>query len=418
MTIRAASHRIGGRLLEKLLNADGGRYLGCYIPCGQGHRARFVEFRNKDLLTVLAPVEVQRAYYHCEECGAGVIPKDRELDIVYTSFSPGVRRMMGQVGGKEAFDNGRKDLEVLAGLQVKTKAVERVSEALGEQIEQQNQQGQKQILSGKVVCFGGQAQIPNLYVAIDGSGVPVVARETEGRQGKDPTGKAKTREAKLGCVFTQTTVDEEGYAVRDEESTTYVGAIEEAEFFGRRIYAEAVRRGLLRARRVSVLGDGAKWIWGIGEEHFLGALELVDLYHAREHLATLAKIVYEVGSLRWKQWLATRVEELDAGQVEAVALSLRRLRPQDRTVKDQTDKAIDYFQNNRQRMRYADFRRQGLFVGSGVIEAGCKTIIGQRLKRSGMHWTVRGANAIIALRCCRMSGRWEEFWETRSARTS
>src|SRR6266849_5783580 len=232
MTIRAASHRIGGRLLEKLLNADGGRYQGSGLPCGQGHTARFVEFH--------------RAYYHCEGCGSGVIPNDRELDIVYTSFSPGVRRMMGQVGGKEAFENGRKDLEVLAGLQVKTKAVERVSEALGEQIEQQNQQEQKQILSGKVVCFGDQAQIPNLYVAIDGSGVPVVARETEGRQGKDPTGKAKTREAKLGCVFTQTMVDEEGYAVRDEESTTYVGAIEEAEFFGRRIYAEAVRRGLLR----------------------------------------------------------------------------------------------------------------------------------------------------------------------------
>ncbi len=124
MTIRAAAHRIGGRLLEKLINADGGRYRGSYIPCGQGHRARFVEFRNKELLTVLAPVEVQRAYYHCEACEAGVIPKDRELDIVNTGFSPGVRRMMGQVGGKEAFDNGRKDLEVLAGLQVKTKAVE------------------------------------------------------------------------------------------------------------------------------------------------------------------------------------------------------------------------------------------------------------------------------------------------------
>jgi len=87
-------------------------------------------------------------------------------------------------------------------------------------------------------------------------------------------------------------------------------------------------------------------------------------------------------------------------------------------MEDQTDQTIDYFQTNRQRMRYADFRRQGLFVGSGVIEAGCKTIIGQRLKRSGMHWTIRGANAIIALRCCQLSGRCEEFWENRSAKTS
>src|SRR5439155_23351758 len=174
-----------------------------------------------------------------------------------------------------------------------------------------------------------------------------------------------TREAKLGCIFTQTKVDEKFNPRRDPDSTTYVGAIETAEEFGRRIYAEAVRRGLTRALKVIVLGDGAPWIWGIAEEHFPGAIQIVDLYHAREHLATLAKIVYEAGSLRWKQWLATRVEELDAGQVEAVALSLRRLRPQDRTVKDQTDKAIDYFQNNRQRMRYADFRRQRIILVCG-----------------------------------------------------
>src|SRR5205823_11112063 len=144
-------------------------------------------------------------------------------------------------------------------IMVKTKSVERVSEALGEQIECSSQRERELALSGKLMSF---PPVPLLYLALDRSGVPVVARETEGRQGKDPTGKAKTREAKLGCVFTQTTVDEEGYAVRDEESTTYVGAIEEAEFFGRRIYAEAVRRGLLRARRVIVLGDGAKWIGG------------------------------------------------------------------------------------------------------------------------------------------------------------
>ncbi len=379
MTIRAASHRIGGRLLEKLLNADGGRYQGSGLPCGQGHTARFVEFRKKQLLTVLAPVEVHRAYYHCEACGAGVIPKDRELDIVYTSFSPGVRRMMGQVGGKEAFDNGRKDLEVLAGLQVKTKAVERVSEALGEQIEQQNQQEQKQILSGKVVCLGDQAQIPNLYVAIDGSGVPV------------------------------------GYAVRDEESTTYVGAIEEAEFFGRRIYAEAVRRGLLRARRVIVLGDGAKWIWGIVEEHFLGAIEIVDLYHAREHLEKAAKLLYGAKGAACQAWISARRNELDEGKVEAIIAAMNRRRVRDSEAQEELEKERGYFRGNAERMRYAKFRSQGLFVGSGVVEAGCKIIFGQRLKLSGMHWTVRGANAIIALRCCQLSGRWEEFWESRAA---
>ena len=413
LALRSSMHQIGGVLLEKLLNSDEGSYGGTRINCGQGHAAEFVEYRRKEVLTVLSRVAVQRAYYYCRVCAGGVIPKDQELDIVGTCFSPGVRRMMGHVGGKDSFAQGRKDLEELAGIMVKTKSVERVSEALGGQMECTSQRERELALSGKVVNF---QPVGLLYLALDGTGVPVVPREAEGRKGKDASGKAKTREAKLGCVFTQTRVDDEGYPVRDPESTTYVGAIETAEEFGCRIYAEAVRRGVTRAAKVIVLGDGAPWIWGIAEEHFPGAIQIVDLYHAREHLANLAKIVYEVGSVRWKQWLAARVEELDAGEVAALVISLRRLRPQDKTVKDQTDKAIDYFQTNRQRMCYADFRRQGFFVGSGVIEAGCKTIIGQRLKRSGMHWTVRGANAIIALRCCQMSGRWEEFWENRSAR--
>jgi len=414
MAIRAASHRIGGGLLEKLLNADDGAYQGSDLRCGQGHPARFVEYRKKRLVTVLSPVDVRRAYYYCQACGEGVIPKDGELDIVGTGFSPGVRRMMGQVGGREPFEDGRKDLEVLADLRVNSKAIERVAEAVGEQIEQQNQREQKPILEGKVVPFLGKATIPKLYVAIDASGIPVLPRETEGRKGKDETGKARTREAKLGCVFTQTGVDEKGYAVRDEESTTYVGAIETAESFGPRIYAEAVRRGLLGAQKVIVLGDGAKWIWGIAEEHFPGASEIVDLYHAREHLTKVAKLLCGVDTPQSHEWLAARRDELDKGKVEAVIATMSGSRLGDSKAQEEVETQIEYFRGNAARMRYAEFRSQGLFVGSGVVEAGCKTIFSQRLKLSGMHWTVRGANAIIALRCHQLSGRWEEFWESRA----
>ena len=411
MAIRASSHQMGGSLLEKLLNADGGGYRGVAMECGKGHRAEFIEYRDKQLLTALSPVEVKRAYYHCEECQDGVIPKDRDLDIVDTSFSPGVRRMMGQVGGKEPFAEGRRDLEDLAGVLVKTKAVERVSEAIGKQIETTWQGERELALSGKVVPLKA---VPKMYIAIDGTGIPVVPRETEGRKGKDETGKAKTREAKLGCVFTQTELDENQRPVRDENSTTYVGAIETAETFGIRIYAEAIRRGVTRAAKVIVLGDGAHWIWGIAEEHFYGAIQIVDLYHAREHLAAIAKNVYGASALKSKQWMEARREELDAGDVEAVIASMRRLRPSHTKVQEEVLTAMDYFHRNAERMRYAEFRKQGLFVGSGVMEAGCKTICGQRLKLSGMHWTVRGANAIIALRCCQLSGRWEEFWEARA----
>jgi len=409
--IRASVQQIGGHVLETLLNADQGGYRGSRMDCPNGHRAEFVEYRSKRLVTALSPIQVERAYYYCAQCGQGVIPKDQELDIVDSSFSPGVRRMMGRLGAKEAFDEGRRDLEELAGVIVTTKAVERVSEAIGHDVEQSNKAERHAAFIGQLHSI---ESVATLYIAMDGTGVPVVPHETEGRQGKHEAGKAKTREAKLGCVFTQTTVDDQGRPLRDPDSTTYVGAIETAEQFGPRIYAEAVRRGLKRAKRVIVLGDGAPWIWNIVAEHFHGAIEIVDLYHARQHLAELGKIVYGPASSRAKDWSAGRSEQLDEGSLSVILKALKRLRPRDPAAQQAVHQTITYFQTNSERMRYDQFRRQSFFVGSGVMEAGCKTIVGQRLKQSGMRWTVRGANAIIALRCSEISGRWEEFWENRS----
>jgi hypothetical protein len=413
MALRAAMHQMGGALLEKLLNSDAGGYRGAHLDCGHGHSAEFTGYRGKQIVTVLSSIEVQRAYYHCPSCQSGLVPKDRELDVVGSSFSPGVRRMIGRVGAKQPFEQGRVDLEELAGVVVGGKQVERISTQLGVQVEAFCRREREAILTGKVTPL--VAAVPILYIAIDATGVPVVPRQTEGRRGKDATGKAKTREAKIGCVFTQTKQDEQGYPIRDDHSTTYVGAIETAEAFGPRIYAEAVRRGLRQARKVVVLGDGGPWIWGIAAQYFPGSTEIVDLYHAREHLANLGKVIYGSTSTQAKQWTAARSEQLDAGDVEAVITSMQRLQPSQPQVQEEVRKAIDYFQTNKERMRYAKFRSEGLFVGSGVVEAGCKTVIGLRLKQSGMRWTVNHANAIIALRCCQLSGRWEEFWEQRSA---
>ena len=141
----------------------------------------------------------------------------------------------------------------------------------------------------------------------------------------------------------------------------------------------------------------------------------MDLYHAREHLANLGKAVYGPTSAQAKQWAAARSEKLDEGDVEAVVTSMKRLRPRQSNVREEVRKAVDYFQTNKERMRYTKFRSQGLFVGSGVVEAGCKTVVGSRLKQSGMFWTVRGANSIIALRSCHLNARFEGYWEARRA---
>lgn len=221
-----------------------------------------------------------------------------------------------RVGSKEPFDEARAELE-LAGIVVNTKQIERISEQLGEQVEAIARRERRTVLSGKIVLPGA---VPKLYVAVDGTGVPMVPRETQRRAGKDESGLAKTREGTLGCVFTQTALDEDGYPVRDPGSTTYVGAIEAAQQFGERIFTEAIRRGLRQAVMHIVLGDGAPWIWNIAAEHFPGAIEIADLYHAREHLQDLAKILYS--PLQAKPWADQRIEQLDAGDIEGLASPL------------------------------------------------------------------------------------------------
>ena len=266
-------------------------------------------------------------------------------------------------------------------------------------------------LSDKVIPI---KSVPKMYVCMDGTGVPMVKAEVAGRQGKGENGQAKTREAKLGCIFTQTTVDKEGRPVRDEGSTSYTGAIETADEFGKRIYSEARHRGIDRAEMVCVIGDGAPWIWNIADEHFYGATQIIDLYHAREHYWDAARAVFGDNKKKLDRWTEQRRKELDKGKVAQVINAIKRLSLSAEIAKEVCEKEISYFEKNKERMRYADFRKRGLFVGSGVLEAGCRAVIGQRLKQSGMHWSVNGANSIIALRCCLLSNRWEDFWEYRA----
>ena len=212
-----------------------------------------------------------------------------ELDIENTEFSPGVRRMQALVGQEAPFDHGREQMKVLAGLEVTAKSVERTAEGIGADIAQHEQT--PKALPWDLPLVAGEP-IPILYVQMDGTGIPVVKKETVGRQGKVAGPPAHTREVKLRCVFTQTTWDQEGYPIRAPASTTYTGAVESAEEFGRRLYREACHRGGSRALLRVVMGDGAEWIWNLAALHFPGAIEIVDLYHARQHLWDLARRLY------------------------------------------------------------------------------------------------------------------------------
>jgi hypothetical protein len=323
--------------------------------------------------------------------------------------------MQAIVGQEAPFDHGRGQMKVLACLEVTAKSVERTAEAIGADIAEGEQSEIRRAVQLDLPVIIGKP-IPFLYVQMDGTGVPVVKKETEGRKGKTDGQPAHTREVKLGCVFTQTAWDEEGYAIRDPDSTTYTGAIETAEEFGKRIYLEAWKRGWSRAQKKVVMGDGAEWIWNLADQHFPGAVQIVDLYHARQHLWDLARKLYPNDTVSQKVWIKIHQKRLlDKGKIEKLVLSLRSTESTNADVPDKIRSEADYFERNAERMRYPKFRCQHLFVGSGVIEAGCKTVIGSRLKQSGMFRTVRGANSIIALRCCHLNGRFEDYWESRRA---
>ena len=169
-------------------------------------------------------------------------------------------------------------------------------------------------------------------------------------------------------------------------------------------------------RKIVILGDGAEWIRNLTELHFPDAIHLVDLYHARQHLWDVVRVLYPNDPVSQKAWMKVHQKRLlDKGKIEKLVAALRSLLPAHPQAAEKLQDEADYFEKNAERMRYPKFRRQHLFVGSGVIEAGCKTVIGSRLKQSGMFWTVRGANAILALRCAHLNNRFETYWEDRRA---
>ncbi len=412
--MRAAMHRAGAAALSQLLRCEPPGPEQREIPCACGQKARYREMRSRRVLTAVGEVEFLRPWHLCPHCHNGQFPADGALDIERTELSPGVRRMLALVGSEVPFDRGRRQIQLLAGLDVTTKSVERTAESIGEDIVRRRQEEVARAVQLDLPIVLG-ASIPVLYIEMDGTGVPVVKKDTEGRIGKTDGLPAHTREVKLGCVFTQTRCDEQGRAIRDPDSTTYTGAIETAADFGKRIYLEAWNRGWSRAVKKVVIADGAEWIWNNADQHFPGAIQIVDLFHARQHLWNLARLLHPGDLSRQKCWMLRHQPNLDEGRIETLVKFLRHLDASTPALAETVRIEAAYFEHNAARMRYPQFRRQHLFVGSGVIEAGCKTLIGSRLKQSGMFWTVHGANAIIALRCCHLNGRFEDYWEERPA---
>ncbi len=295
-------------------------------------------------------------------------------------------------------------LAELAELAVEPSRIQRLVLATGTA----KQDGVRQLPSPTV------APAPEFYVRIDGTGVPMVPPELAGRAGKGAAGQAKTREVKLAAFFTRTKVDVEGRPVRDPDSTTYWASFASSDEFGPLALHTALHRGLDQATRTIFLADGAAWAWEIARTCFPQAVQILDYYHASEHVVALAQAVYtDPGTARnWAlRWQSLIYEsELDVVLTEARVAAGPDL-------SGQAQRQIDYLENHRNRMDYRRYRAHGWFIGSGIVEARCKHAVGQRLKQSGMFWTESGAAAVLNLRCALLSaGGWNHVWNLASPR--
>jgi hypothetical protein len=351
---------------------------------------------------IFGSFDLRRDYYYHAGKDQGHYPADAALGLE-VSYTPALAKLICLEGADEpTYLKAERHLEQTGGIRVSARQIQRVVQRVGSGAQAWQERPAQP----------GRCDAPIMYVSADGTGVPMVPEELIGRRGKQADGKAKTRQVYLGCVFTQHRVDEKGHPVRDWESTTYVSSFKPSDEFGPCLRQEALRRGMAGAGKVVLLIDGAHGLEHLGRHNFKDCVQIVDFYHALEHAGQVLAALIGKEHLEYKTQLRRWAKRLLKDQVAGLIDQSRKQcagKPQAEAVEQE----LGYFVRNLTRMQYGTFRANGYFIGSGVVEAGCKTVIGGRCKQSGMFWSESGAENILALRCVHSSHRLEEFWKHR-----
>jgi hypothetical protein len=382
--VQEQTRPLGAVVLEAALQTMGNGKERCHRACACRGTMRYVCDRPKTLQTLFGPVEVRRAYYHCATCGRGDIPLDRALGVEGTSLTAAVQEVAAWADAEMAYGRAAQFLERVLGLDLSKDTHETLSGDLGRAV-------QPKELERADAAWKALRPAEDFYITCDGLKVNTL-------QG--------WKEPKLGAIF-RAGCNEKGEPIRGP--TRYVAHLEEAEPFGQRLWQLAEALGVRRAKRVTVLGDGAPWIWNLARFYFPEAVQIVDFYHGAERLAELARSFWSETSSQARCWLESAKSLLHQGKIAPLLRTLRRLTSRRKDLRDLRRKAIGYFTENRERMRYDRFRKMGLFIGSGVVEAGCKTVVAFRFKQSGMRWSQDGFLNLLHLRLCILNGDWDVF---------
>jgi hypothetical protein len=388
-----AMRRFGAGLLGELLSARFGKQQGRWRACECGGRQKFIGYRARRAVTLLGDAQVERACYRCLDWGAMYYVGAVELGDAQGGKTVGVQEALSLLAAHMPFGEATDKLGKLLGIRTCTSEAEKQAERWGDRLEAAAEAEVEAVFEHHLEVLP-EATPERLYVALDGCKVEL---------------RDQWREARIGAVYDTRGRDEEG--IDRAGRTTYVGLVHRHYHeFGQRLYVEAMRRGGGQAQELIVLGDGAPWIWELAQMHFPGATQIVDWYHASQHLWTVAHAVYGEGTDRAREWAERQHERLRAGHVDRVVRTLRTLRTHHPAHADLFRTNAEYFRTNRHRMRYHQFRRRGLHIGSGVVESACRHASADRLKRAGMRWTQRGAQATLNLRLLDLNGRWDAYW--------
>lgn len=390
--LRDTSQGMCRDVLQWLLALPGLRVPGASLKPGE----RRVPSQTRTVHTLFGDITVSRTYYHHPSDGTGRFPLDEALGLI-DGYTPGLAALIARCAAEHPFKRAAESFEAYTGLKVDGRQFPRLAAHIGPMTEQ--------FLQANLPS--GEKTPPRVYVATDGTGAPLRHEELKGRKGRQPDGSAQTHEIKVGAVFTQHPAT--GMKPwRDLDSTTYVATTQRAEPFGDMMRTEFFRRFSGAPNEVIYLGDGAAWNWELQRVFFPMAIGIVDFYHAAEHVGDVVDLIEDrntpTGRKRRKRW----VKLLLRGHLDSFLNQARAAMPADK--KAAAEKELAYFEKNRDRMRYREFRDKGYFIGSGVVEAACKTIVAQRLKGSGMHWSERGLTHILSIRTAILSRRYQEFW--------
>jgi hypothetical protein len=396
--VEDVGREVDSRLEERLIEEQSPPAENCATcPCC-GERARYKETRHTRLLTTHGCRAVPRRYYYCQRCRDGFSPMDAILELDQgRNATRRVRSWMAKYGAQEeSFAGVPPILMELRGLVVSESTVERTTIEVGAALAAANREAAR---SAEVAAADGaeDGTVPapeRLYLSMDGTMAPL--REVWKKDGS--LGKLTTRygEAKVGMAFT--TDRKEGL---DTEVTSRgcVATLGSVVFFTLLMLWLARRWGADRAKELVVLGDGAAWIWKLVRRHFPRAVQILDLWHVIEHLWTIAEARFggrENDAARI--WVRAARSLLEEDHVDAVIGDIGDWKP--RLVKHRKlrDREVAFLRRNRHRLLYGTFLKEGLMVGSGVIESRCKQVVQRRLHEAGMHWREHTAEAVLAIR--------------------